>query len=147
MASGFWNRMVSEISRTALSSFSCQIVSSLRISGVLLNRVFARVSWVMMNACLRVPLQSHMGWRKQRAYQFPRLTRCAHPLDVLSHGIAWRTSWPCLWFLKNLWLFLPKTIAILLQFHPWHPSTRDPVLVLLPPWTYLLETFSYFQPP
>lgn len=46
MALGFWNKMFSEISHSALSDFSYQIISSLRISRALLNRVFTMMSWV-----------------------------------------------------------------------------------------------------
>ena len=46
MALGFWNKMFSEISHSALSDFSYEIISSLRIIHALLNHVFIMMSWV-----------------------------------------------------------------------------------------------------
>lgn len=59
MALGLWNKMFSEISHSALSDFSYEIISSLRIIHALLNHVFIMMSWVTMS-----PLQPHSGLKE-----------------------------------------------------------------------------------
>ena len=88
MALGFWNKMFSEISHSALSDFSYQIIGSLRISHALLNHVFPMMSWVTNES---IAGTQWVG-RSRGSVRFPDYPSVSNPLDALSHGAPVRIS-------------------------------------------------------
>lgn len=142
MALGFWNKMFSEISHSALSDFSYQIIGSLRISHALLNHVFPMMSWVTNES---IAGTQWVG-RSRGSVRFPDYPSVSNPLDALSHGAPVRISQ--LYFyssLRNEWLLLPKQWLCycdsLLGFHSLE------ILFLFLCNSELLIIFSYLQPP